>query len=147
MSTRNHGWVSWIATYSLAVAADDAQFNANVGVKTTSPTQSLRLVPQVAMGILDFVGILIDSANNRTFELYIYEDNTSGNALLSRMIFDSSEHGAAIADNTATLYTNINSPFHLDDGHTGRLSYSAYAAAGAMGNCSGYIRFAGRGMF
>lgn len=139
--------VSWYAYHSRETAADDAQLNTDKAI-TDTPTQYLTTRPYtLRMGYITHVQAFIDSANNTTFHLYIYEDNLADDKNLeARMLFKSDEHtsGAArIADATFTQFTNQSRWFYLQD--AGRLYYNTDHSA-AAGNCLGELRFSGKGI-
>jgi len=142
----NHYLLPFACRYGIEAAADDTQFNANID-RTTTFTQYLTPdITGVIRGVLINVVVLCDSANNRTFDLIIQEGAQSGDmAAESRFIFDSQEElGADIADDTHEEW-EVERVFVLDT--MDRFYYTLHAAAGAFGNCLGYIVFKGIAYF
>lgn len=136
-------------TVEEAPAADNAAFNANIGINGTF-SQFLRMnVGQAWRGVLTDMYVFCDSQNDRAFDLFIVEaaiPNDQEQA--ARCIFRSDETplgAAGIIDATLESFTGYNIPFSLNQ--TGAIYYSLFSAAGAFGDCFGRIMFRGLAYF
>lgn len=139
-----HYQIPFFARYTLEVAAADALLTSNIA-RTGTFTQTLTPsdIGGVSRGVLNFVMVRLDSANNRAFDFIISEAaQANDESSQAYFIFDSAQfpgmgvEGASIVD--ATLETfECNVPFSLYKPN--EFFFTLYSAAGAFGNTLGRI--------